>query len=360
MSTAGAGVVPDRPTGRRGARGRRVHAVVAVLPDGTPCYSPIGTVLTEGARVQCHLCGGWYRSVLAHLRVHGWEQAGYRAAFGLERGQPLEGADTRRRRAVALRVRRVVEPAVRSGFEAGQQRARSGELTKDAAEAARGRRQPEQRRRKTLRTLASVSPAARAAGRRRYTEQWLHRTAAEAAAGLGYPDIGSLVRDRVAAGASLASVSREAGLHKDWLCRHLATVDPAAAEAVNEAELEPVRRDARWLPAVRELGFEDVPSYLVERHVVDRWTVHAIAKEVGLSPGTVQAALDRHGVAWVPHAATRSECVRRASAVADRFGYPDIGDYLIARRAAGLSWRSIAAECGEPATWLRRRAGLPN
>jgi lambda repressor-like predicted transcriptional regulator len=341
-------------------RGRGVHAVVAVLPDGTPCYSPIGTVLSEGTRVQCHLCGGWFRSVLAHLRVHGWDQVGYRAEFGLERGQPLEGVETRRRRAVALRVRRAVEPAVRRGFEAGQQRARSGDLTRDAAKAARGRRQPEQHRRKTLRTLASVSPAARAAGRRRYTKQWLWQTAAEAAARLGHPDIGSLVRDRVAAGASLASVSREAGLHKDWLCRHLATVDPVTAAAVSSAGLEPVRRDAKWLPAVRAQGFADVPSYLVERHVVDRWTVHSIAKEIGLSPGAVQSALDRHGVARVPHAASRSRCAERASAVAARFGHSDIRDYLDARRAAGLSWRSIAAECGESATWLRRRAGLPN
>jgi len=359
VSTAGAGVVPVGLTGRP-ARGRGVHAVVAVLPDGTPCYSPIGTVLGEGARVQCHLCGGWFRSVLAHLRVHGWDQAGYRAAFGLERGQPLEGPDTRRRRAVALRVRRAVEPAVRLGFEAGQQRARSGALTRDAAEAARGRRQPEQHRRKTLRTLASVSPAARAAGRRRYTKQWLHRTAAEAAARFGHPDIGSLVRDRVAAGASLASVSREAGLHKDWLCRHLATVDPATAAAVASAGLEPVRRDVRWLPAVRVLGFADVPGYLAERHVVGRWTVHAIAREIGLSPGAVLSALDRHGVVRMPHAASRSRCAQRALAVAARFGHADIRDYLDARRAAGLSWRAIAAECGESATWLRRRAGLPN
>ncbi|HEX4247193.1 MAG TPA: hypothetical protein VH008_04950 [Pseudonocardia sp.] len=359
MSTAGAGASPVGTSGRP-LRGRRVHAVVAVLPDGTPCYSPIGTVLADGARVQCHLCGGWFRSVLAHLRVHGWDQAGYRAAFGLERGQPLEGTDTRRRRAVALRVRRAVEPAVRVGFEAGQQRARSGDLTRDAAEASHGRRQPEQRRRKTLRTLAAVSPAARAAGRRRYTEQWLHRTAAEAAAKLGHPDIGSLVRDRVATGASLASISREGGLHKDWLCRHLATVDRATAEAVTATGVEPVRRDARWLPTVQALGFPDVRSYLVERHVTGRWTVHSIAREIGLSPGTVQSALDRHGVARVPHAASRSRCAERASAVAARFGYGDIDGYLDARRAGGLSWRAIAAECGEPATWLRRRAGLPN
>ncbi|HWN35532.1 MAG TPA: hypothetical protein VNP03_22465 [Pseudonocardia sp.] len=155
-------------------------------------------------------------------------------------------------------------------------------------------------------------------------------------------------------------MSREAGLHKDWLCRHLATVDPATAAAVASAGLEPVRRDVRWLPAVRVLGFADVPGYLAERHVVGRWTVHAIAREIGLSPGAVLSALDRHGVVRMPHAASRSRCAQRALAVAARFGHADIRDYLDARRAAGLSWRAIAAECGESATWLRRRAGLPN
>lgn len=164
----------------------------------------------------------------------------------------------------------------------------------------------------------------------------------------------------MAAGASLASISREAGLHKDLLCRHLATVDPATATAVTEAELEPVRRDARWLPSVRELGFADVRSYLVERHVVGSWTVHSIAREIGMSPGTVRSALDRLGVARVPHAASRSRCAERAAAVAARFRFAGIVAYLDARREAGLSWRSIAAECGESATWLRRRAGFPN
>jgi lambda repressor-like predicted transcriptional regulator len=40
------------------------------------------------------------------------------------------------------------------------------------------------------------------------------------------------VRDRVEAGASLAAISREAGLHKDWLCRKLASVDPETASLV--------------------------------------------------------------------------------------------------------------------------------
>jgi len=165
----------------------------------------------------------------------------------------------------------------------------------------------------------------------------------------------------VAAGASLASISARPGCTRTGCAATWPPSDPATAAAVAETELEPVRHDARWLPSLQALGFADVRSYLVERHVVDTWTVHSIAREIGMSPGTVQSALDRHGVARVPHAASRSRCAERAAAVAARFGYADIGGYLDARRAAGLSRRSIAAECGESATWLappRRPAQL--
>lgn len=317
---------------------------------------PIGTVVRDGPHVQCHLCGGWYRSVLAHIRVHGWDQHAYREAFGLERREPLEGDATRRRRAAALRVRRVVDPSVRAGCEVGRELARSGELTRAAAAAARGRRQPEQRRRKTLLALAAIPPESRAAGARRHAQERLRRTACEAAARLGYPDIGALVRDRVDAGHSLARISRDAGLHKDWLCRHLAAVDPDAAR--HAAAAAPHRPDAAWLPALSVLGFADVAAYLVDRHVTRRRTVAAIAAEIGVRHGTVETALARHGLARTPHAASRARCRDRAGAVAARFGHPDIDSYLTARRAAGLSWRAIAVECGQPPSWLRRRAGL--
>ncbi|NMI00975.1 hypothetical protein [Pseudonocardia acidicola] len=291
ITSSGGAVSTVRP-------GRRVHAVVDVLADGTPCYAPIGEVVSDGPHVQCHLCGAWFRSVLRHLRAHGWDQLSYRAAFGLERGQSLEGDDTRRRRAVALAVRRVHDPAIRAGSEVGEGRARSGTLSREAAEAARGRRQSEQRRRKTLQALAAISPQARAAGSRRSADERRRRTAAEAAARLGHPDIGSLVRDRVAAGASLAAISREAGLHKDWLCRHLAKVDPVAAREVAVAVTgpRPIRRDARWIPVVRALGFDDVAGYLADRYLSRRLTVSAIAAEVGMSRPAVDLALRRHGV----------------------------------------------------------------
>jgi hypothetical protein len=148
--------------------------------------------------------------------VHGWTKEAYCAAFGLERGQSLEGPETRKLRAAAQRH--------------------------------------------------------------------------------GYPDIGAFALARVAGGACLAAISREAGLHKDWLSRHLGDVDPAASAAARQRC--PNRWDARWRPALNRLGFPDVPSYLRERHIVEHRTVNAIAAEVGLTnhaeSGQPQSWLRRH------------------------------------------------------------------
>ncbi|RSM75971.1 hypothetical protein DMH04_37335 [Kibdelosporangium aridum] len=313
----------------------------------------VGSVEREGDRVQCHLCERWFKSVTAHLSSHGWDHIAYREAFGLERGASLEGDATRKRRAALMRKRRVLDPAIREGVDRGIDMARSGLLAKAAAEAARGRPQPEQRRRKTLRTLAEIGPEARAEGRRRQGTEQLKRTAAEAAARLGYGSIGALVRDRVEAGASLAAISREAGLHKDWLTRKLAIVDGEAADFATRADR---RWDTPWLPVLAELGFSDVADYLTDRHIVRHETVWAIAAETGFSRKTVESALARHGLARRPHVRKRNALRQRADAIADRFGFADIAAYLAHRRAAGWSWQAIAAEADQPQTWIRRRA----
>lgn len=117
-------------------------------------------------------------------------------------------------------------------------------------------------------------------------------------------------------------------------------------------------RDARWLPVVRALGFPDPAGYLTDRHLRRHWTVRAIAAEAGMTPGAVETALRRHGIERTAHAAARARCADRAVAVAARFGFADVRSYLDDRRAAGLTWRAIAAECDQPASWVRRRAGL--
>jgi AraC-like DNA-binding protein len=342
-----------RPARSRTA-GSSIRPVVAVLADGTPSYAPVGeVVVVDGTLVTCHLCGRSLRSVTAHLKAHGWTKDAYCEAFGLERGQSLEGPETRKLRAAAFTARLVFDAAVREGSAAGRDRARAGQLARDAATAARGRAIPEQRRRKALQALATIPPSSIARANSRRARRRLAEVAAAAAARAGYPDIGSLVLARAADGASLAVISREAGLHKDWLSRHLGEVDPAAAAVARRARAG--RRDAGWGPALRRLGFPDVPSYLRERHLTQHRTVSAIAAEAGLSHHAVAAALRRHGLERMPHAAKRHAARERAAAVAAGLGFDSIADYLTCRRAAGWTWRAIAAESGQPPSWLRRQ-----
>jgi AraC-like DNA-binding protein len=346
-SRAGPGTV--RPPGHP------VRPVADVLADGTPCYAPIGeVVIVDGSLVICHLCGRQLRSVTAHLKAHGWTKEAYCEAFGLERGQSLEGPQTRKLRAAAFTARLVFDPSIREGSAAGRDRARAGELARDAATAARGRPIPEQRRRKALRSLAAVSPVAVAQANSERARRRLAEVAATAARRAGHPDIRTLVLTRAADGASLATISREAGLHKDWLSRHLGDVDPEAASAVRALQHE--RWDAGWRPALSRLGFADVAGYLRERHITRHWTVSAIAAEAGLSHHAVASALRRHGLGQTAHAAKRHASRQRAAEVAAGLGFDDISGYLADRRAAGWTWQAIAAESGQPASWVRRQA----
>jgi hypothetical protein len=357
MTAETTGAVPWPGQGSRGVP-RAVRPVVGVLADGTPYYAPIGEVVSDDATVTCHLCGRTLKSVAAHLRAHGWTKAAYCETFGLERGQPLEGQETRKRRAASFAPRLIFDPAIRAGSAAGRQRAAAGELSKDAARASAGRPLPEQRRRKASRAAAAASSEVAAQANRDRAARHRAEVAARVASGQGYPTLGAYVLARVASGASLAAISREAGLHKDWLHRHLAEVDPAVGAAVRQ---RPAGRDGpRWLQAVTALGFADVSSYLRDRHLVRHQTVSAIGGEIGMSNHAVAAALTRCGLARIAHAGRRNAARERAAQVASVLGVDSVPRYVAARRAAGWTWPAIAAECGQPPSWLRRQAALPD
>jgi hypothetical protein len=89
---------------------------------------------------------------------------------------------------------------------------------------------------------------------------------------------------------------------------------------------------------------------------VQHRTVNAIAAEVGLSHHAVASALRRHRLARTAHAAKRHAAGERAAEVAAGLGFAGIADYLGRRRAAGWTWQAIAAESGQPSSWLRRQA----
>src|ERR1022692_62857 len=181
--------------------GRALRPVVGVLEDGTAFYAQIGEVIIDGARVTCHLCGRSLRSVTAHLRGHGWTKQAYCEAFGLERGQSLEGPDTRKLRSAAFTARLIFEPAVREGSAAGRERARNGDLTRAAATAAWGRPLPEQRRRKNSRALAAIPPEVVSRTNSERAARHRAQVADAVARQAGYPDLGAYVLARTVGGA---------------------------------------------------------------------------------------------------------------------------------------------------------------
>jgi hypothetical protein len=328
--------------------------IVGVLGDGTPYFAPLGQVVADGALVTCHLCGRTFRSVAAHLASHGWTKAQYCEAFGLERTQSLEGADTRKLRAAAFGARLVFEPALRNGSAHGRRRAATGQLTKQAADAARGRPFPEQRRQRQRVAVSAAARAQLAQANRERTSQHLAAVAEAVATRAGYANIGQLVTEMAGAGQSMAAISRACGLDKDWLQRHLPQLDPVAAAAASRRGDD--RLDARWLAHLKRMGFSDVASYLRQRHLVEHMSVNAIAAEVGSSFHTVKSALARHGLVVTAHAAKRYAAARRASEVAAVLGVDSITEFIDRSRARGWTWQQMAAASGQPETWLRRHA----
>ena len=355
MTAETTGALPWPDQGSRGAR-RVVRPVVGVLADGTPYYAPIGEIVSDGTTVICHLCGRSLKSVAAHLRVHGWTKAAYCETFGLERGQPLEGQETRKRRAASFTPRLIFDPAIRAGSAAGRRRAAAGELTRDAARASTGRPLPEQRRRKAARAAAAASSEVAAQANRERAARHRAEVAARVASEQGYPDSGCVC-------AGPGGVGGQPGRDQPGsrVAQGLAAPAPGRGGpgCRGGGPARAGRDGPRWLQAVTALGFADVPSYLRDRHLVRHQTVSAIAGEIGMSNHAVAAALTRHGLARTAHAGKRKAARERVAQVAAALGVDSVPRYVAERRAAGWTWQAIAAECGQPPSWLRRQAALP-
>lgn len=63
-------------------------------------YGQVGVLNIDKVndRVQCHICGRWFRALGTHLRSrHGWTADDYREEFGLNRGQSLVCESTHQR-----------------------------------------------------------------------------------------------------------------------------------------------------------------------------------------------------------------------------------------------------------------------
>jgi hypothetical protein len=166
--------------------------------DGTPLLAPRGELPVEdgGGRVQCHLCGRWFRQLgSSHVRhAHGMTAAEYRVLAGLRPRHPLQAPDLSAARAARLRRRITTDARLISGMAAGVALARTGELQRKADQALRARPVALERERQLAVSGARLG-SARAAGYRQRREQ--HARALGFATALEAFYRSRYVRDRV-------------------------------------------------------------------------------------------------------------------------------------------------------------------
>src|SRR5688500_1445886 len=111
---------------------RSASAPLEAGPDGTLLHAPAGElrVDVDEGRVQCHLCGRWFRALApSHLsRAHGLTADDYRMLVGLLPRHALWAPDLIDSHAHRLRERLAREPALRAALAHGVELARRGEL----------------------------------------------------------------------------------------------------------------------------------------------------------------------------------------------------------------------------------------
>jgi hypothetical protein len=106
---------------------------------GQGLYAPLGVLPYDADedRVQCHLCGGWFRALApGHLRRHDTTADDYRALVGLNPRLTLSAPSTSQLRAGQLRERIASDERIRAGMNLGAALARSGLLQARAREVA--------------------------------------------------------------------------------------------------------------------------------------------------------------------------------------------------------------------------------
>jgi hypothetical protein len=172
-------------------------AVLDRAEDGTPLFAPRGELPVEdgGGRVQCHLCGRWFRQLgSSHvLHAHGLTAADYRVLAGLRPRHPLQSPDLSALRAARLRRLIATDARLINGMAAGMALARTGELQREAERARRARDVSVERERQLAASGAALG-SARAAS---YRERRDRRARALGFAGLEDFYRSRYLRDRV-------------------------------------------------------------------------------------------------------------------------------------------------------------------
>jgi hypothetical protein len=142
--------------------------------DRTPLFALRGElpVDMDEQRVQCHVCGGWYRALApTHLsRAHGVTADEYRELVGLRPRHPLWAPDLIEAQGARLRSRIAAEPRLRAAMAKGRALAQRGELQRRARSRLAKRRVSLERERELVKRGSRLGRS-RAAGFRRSRER---------------------------------------------------------------------------------------------------------------------------------------------------------------------------------------------
>jgi len=263
------------------------HGHLWTLPDGTPAHVPPGRLTVgDDGRLACHLCGRWFAHLGGHLRRHGWTAAQYRDAVGLPLHVPLCSESLSGQ--IKVRQKRAwdASPAARARFEPGRQLARSGELSRLAADASQDR----DRSGRTPGAVRAARAQRLAAGRATTARRRQARLDGVVAAA-GAADLAALLRARYASGSSLAELARLTGLGRIRLRAELVAagtgIRPAGANHLASKQARAARNDAR---AAAQAGVPDIRAWLRSRYQQGA-TLRDLAGQVGHSVPWVRSRL---------------------------------------------------------------------
>jgi hypothetical protein len=170
---------------------RTIGAVLGRLTDGTPYFAPLGELPFDAdeQRVQCHLCGAWYRALApTHLfRAHGLTADAYRQLVGLRPRHSLWAPDMIAAHAARLRARIAAEPRLRAAMAEGRALAQGGELQRQARSRMAERSVSLERQRQLSEGGARLGGARATAFRQRREKR---------AIDLGFPNLPAYYDDR--------------------------------------------------------------------------------------------------------------------------------------------------------------------
>ena len=314
------------------------RAAEALVPapgawDG-PFYGDVGVLVTDGARVECHLCARWFHLLGSHVRqAHGLSPAAYRALTGLNAQTALAGPVLRARR------RELAEATL------APYRARVAEVARAQTPEARAARM----RGRTLRPEARLARATDPDHERRVSERarraWTtRRERYPETAGGGRPEaVRSFADPRAASRAGLA-------------VRRQRLRDPAYREAFRRRVSEAKGGRVAVVCVVCGGAFRVPPSWVAHGQARlcgpacrARWRLGRRTGPGGL-PFEAAAARLRDLEATAPGALDRALPAPGAAVVRLAYG---LGG------AAPLALRAVAARAGLPLGRVRRLVAGP-